>query len=86
MGRNRKYIQEKIEANLGKEQRLVPFTGVKNIIQEAASHTKLSFSDSIIRNSIAFSMTGEKVDYRILLDSFKGRGESIVEFPNKKVF
>ena len=86
MGRNRKYIQEKIEEELGRDQRLVAFPGVKNVIQTAAGHNKLSFSDSVIRNSIAFSMTGEKVDYRLLLENFKGRGESIVEFPLKKVF
>lgn len=86
MGRNRKYLQERIEEQFGKQERLVDFKGVKDAIQSTASHNKLNFSDSVIRNSIAFSMTGEKVDYRLLLDSFKGRGESIVEFPLKKVF
>lgn len=86
MGRNRKYLQERIEEELGKEERLVPFVNVKKVIQGAASHNKLSFSDNVIRNSIAFAMTGEKVDYRLLLENFKGRGESIVEFPLKKVF
>ena len=71
---------------MGKDQRLVAFSGVKRVVQATASQNKLSFSESVIRNSIAFSMTGEKVDYRLLLDNFKSRGESVVEFPLKKVF
>ena len=86
INRNRRYIQERIEDQFGKDQRLVAFNGVRSIIQASAEFNKLSFTANMIRNSIAFSMTGEKVDYRLMLDNFKTRGENIVEFPLKKVF
>jgi hypothetical protein len=31
-------------------------------------------------------MTGENIDYRLMLDNCKNRGEDIVEFPLKKMF
>jgi hypothetical protein len=36
IGRNRKYIQDKVEKEYGKEQRLVPYQGVRDIISNVA--------------------------------------------------
>lgn len=58
IGRNRRFIQEKVEAQFGKEQRLVPFNDVNTILSEVAASQKLSFSEAVIKNSLAFAMTG----------------------------
>lgn len=40
----------------------------------------------MIRNLIAFAMTGEKVDYQLLVAKFKDMSVEISEFPKQKVF
>ena len=65
---------------------MVPFKEVNKILADVAESNKLSFSDPVTRNSLAFAMTGYKIDYRLMLENFKVRGEDIVEFPLKKMF
>lgn len=54
---------------------MVAFKDVNRILKEVAASNKLSFSEAVVRNSLAFAMTGEKIDYRLMLENFKGRGE-----------
>jgi hypothetical protein len=56
------------------------------ILNEIAESNNLKFSETVIKNSLAFSMTGENIDYRLMLENCKTRGEDIVEFPLKKMF
>jgi hypothetical protein len=46
----------------------------------------VTYAPEVYRNFIAFAMTGERVDYRLLLEAFKQRAETIHEFPKHKVF
>jgi hypothetical protein len=46
----------------------------------------LKVDAGMIRNLIAFTMTGEKVDYHLLVAKFKDLSIEISEFPKKKVF
>ena len=71
---------------MGNSDRLVSYEGVSKIIREAGAKNKIKFSNSVIRHCVAFSMTGDKVDYRLMLESCKERGDAIVEFPLKQVF
>ena len=40
----------------------------------------------MIRNLVAFAMTGEKVDYQMLVSKFKDLHTEVVEFPKQKTF
>lgn len=46
----------------------------------------MQVDSEMIRNLIAFSMTGEKVDYQLLVSKFKDLSVEISEFPKMKVF
>lgn len=85
IGRNRKYLLEQIE-KLDHLTPLLEFSTVEKILREVASQHKLNFASDVYRNFLAFAMTGERVDYRLLLDAFKQRSEIIQEFPKHKVF
>lgn len=40
----------------------------------------------MVRNLIAFAMTGERVDYQLLVSKFKDLSLEISEFPKRNVF
>lgn len=85
IGRNRKYLLERIE-NLEHKTPLIDYSDVEKILKDTASQHKMDYAPEVYRNFIAFAMTGEKVDYRLLLEAFKQRAETIHEFPKHKVF
>ncbi len=76
MGRNRRYIQTEIEKE--SKESLVPFELAERIIRGFAAKQNFKLEDNLVRNLLAFSMTGEKVDYRLMLNDFKTRSEQIV--------
>jgi uncharacterized protein YpuA (DUF1002 family) len=51
----------------------VPYEVVEKVVREFASSQKFKLEDNLIRNLLAFSMTGEKVDYRLMLNDLKKR-------------
>lgn len=59
---------------------------VDKIIQELAEKHNFKVTTELTRNLVAFSMTGEKVDYKLLFSNFKDLNEEIVEFPKKIAF
>ena len=86
IGRSRKYIQEEIEKNNEDRAAFIPFVTVENIITDFCVKQGLKVDTSMVRNLIAFSMTGEKVDYHLLVNKFKDLSLEISEFPKKNVF
>ena len=65
---------------------MLPFSTVQPILLEFVKDNKFKIDKEMIRNFVAFSMTGDNVDYRMLLDNFKERNERIVEFPKRNFF
>ena len=64
----------------------IPFANVEKVITEFAAKHKIEVDSSMVRNLIAFSMTGEKVDYHLLVGRFKDLNIEVKEFPKVKVF
>lgn len=64
----------------------IPFSTVENIITTFATKHGLKVDAGMIRNLIAFTMTGERVDYHLLVSKFKDLSIEISEFPKRKVF
>lgn len=65
---------------------LVEYGAVERILRETAEEQHKKYGGEVFRNFLAFAMTGEKVDYRLLLEAFKQRSEIIQDFPKTKVF
>lgn len=59
---------------------------METVIRGVAEKQKMQVDSEMIRNLIAFSMTGEKVDYQLLVSKFKDLSVEISEFPKMKVF
>lgn len=59
---------------------------MEGVILGVTSKQKMAVDSSMIRNLIAFAMTGEKVDYQLLVSKFKDLSVEISEFPKMKVF
>lgn len=58
IGRNRKYIQEEIEKFNKEKTAFIPFANVESIISNFSIKHGLNVDASMVRNLIAFSMTG----------------------------
>ena len=86
IGRNRRYLREEIEKCNTEKAAFIPFKIVEKIICDFACKHKVSVDSGMVRNLIAFSMTGEKVDYQLLVNRFKDLNLEIVEFPKTNVF
>ena len=71
IGRNRRYLQVEIEKSNTEKVAFIPFENVEKVIREFAAKHKVNVDSGMIRNLIAFSMTGEKVDYHLLVGRFK---------------
>ncbi len=76
---------EKIEA-LEHKTSLIEYSAVEKVLKEVAEQHHMNYESAIYRNFVAFAMTGERVDYKLLLDAFKQRSETIQDFPKQKVF
>jgi predicted SpoU family rRNA methylase len=59
---------------------------VEKVIREFAGKHGMQVEEGMVRNLIAFAMTGEKVDYQLLVSKFKDLSVEISEFPKRKVF
>lgn len=86
IGRNRRYLQEEIEKTNTEKAAFIPFKSVEKIIREFSAKHNCKVDAEMVRNLIAFAMTGEKVDYHLLVGRFKDLNMEIVEFPKVKVF
>ena len=86
IGRNRRYLQEEIEKSNTEKMAFIPFSSVDKVIREFAGKHKCEVDSGMVRNLIAFSMTGEKVDYHLLVSKFKDMNVEVKEFPKVKVF
>ena len=86
IGRNRRYLQEEIEKNNAEKTAFISFGEVERVIRELAGRQGVTVDGGMVRNLIAFAMTGEKVDYQLLVSKFKDLNVEIVEFPKACVF
>lgn len=86
MGRNRRYLQEELERSNTAGTAFIEFGVVERIMRGFTEKHKMAISADMIRNLIAFAMTGEKVDYHLLVSRFKDMSIEISEFPRRKVF
>lgn len=59
---------------------------MEKVIREISEKQGVKVDQSMVRNLIAFAMTGEKVDYHLLVSKFKDMSVEISEFPRQKVF
>jgi hypothetical protein len=59
---------------------------VDKVIRDFTAKHSVSVDSSMVRNLIAFAMTGERVDYQLLMTKFKDMSVQISEFPKIKVF
>lgn len=64
----------------------IPFENVEKVIRSFAEKHKIKVDTGMVRNLIAFAMTGEKVDYHLLVSRFKDLNIEVKEFPKVKVF
>jgi hypothetical protein len=64
----------------------ISFEKVERVIQELAGKHRVEVDSGMVRNLIAFAMTGEKVDYHLLMAKFKDLSVEIAEFPKSRVF
>lgn len=71
IGRNRKYIQEQIEKSNAEKVAFIPFSTVEAIITAFCVKHGIKVNGEMVRNLIAFTMTGERVDYHLLVAKFK---------------
>jgi len=55
-------------------------------VRELATKQGLAVDGEMMRNLIAFAMTGERVDYHLLVSKFKDLSVEISEFPKSRVF
>lgn len=86
IGRNRRYLQQEIEKTNNDKSAFIPFGNVERVIREFAAKHKINVDSGMVRNLIAFAMTGEKVDYNLLVNRFKDLNVEIAEFPKTKVY
>ena len=71
IGRNRRYLQEEIEKSNTEKMAFIPFSNVDKVVRQFAGKHGCDVDSGMVRNLIAFSMTGEKVDYHLLVAKFK---------------
>ena len=86
MGRNRHYIREQIEASNSAKTAFIAFEIVEALLINFCGKHGVKVTREMVRNLIAFSMTGEKVDYQLLVSKFKDLSIEIAEFPKKNTF
>ena len=86
IGRNRRYIQQEIEKSNPEKTAFIPFGQVDQVLRDFAAKQNVTVDSAMIRNLIAFAMTGEKVDYQLLTSKFKDLSVEISEFPKINVF
>ena len=86
IGRNRRYLQSEFEKSNKDKSAFIPFSNVEEVIREFAGKHKINVDSGMVRNLIAFAMTGEKVDYNLLVNRFKDLNVEIAEFPKAKVY
>ena len=58
IGRNRRYIQDEIEKSNPEKTAFIPFEQVDQVLRDFAAKQKVNVDSSMIRNLIAFAMTG----------------------------
>lgn len=86
IGRNRRYLQEEIEKSNEERTAFIPFGKVERVLREFAGRHGVVVDEGMVRNLIAFAMTGERVDYQLLVAKFKDLSLEISEFPKRNVF
>ena len=59
---------------------------MERIIREFVGRHSIKVDSSMVRNLIAFSMTGEKVDYHLLVSKLKDLSVEMSEFPKRRIF
>lgn len=79
-------MQSEFEKSNNDKSAFIPFGNVERVIREFAEKHKVRVDSGMIRNLIAFAMTGEKVDYNLLVSRFKDLSVEIAEFPKTKVY
>ena len=50
---------------------MIEYATIENLLREVAKQYNLNFNSEVYKNFVAFALTEEKVDYKLLLHAFK---------------